>query len=682
MLRAEGKKTGHGNDRPQAAFDSDYFASIAASAGVTPTVEAQSALVRYLAEAELRRLSPNRLFDELWYRSTYPRIGEAVLEGRLISGFWHYCTRGFDMGFMPNPVFYSRSKQARTEPPVNAGEFDRSTYVRAYLEIEPILDAFPIFDAVAAYNAIGRFIGHRMAEAERVNTLIAQAFDADFYRSEYGFEEMSDEQALAHYLDTGMGEGRSPSREFDEAWYLSFYKDLREAKDSGTIPSGFVHFLASGERERRMPVHSLEGALETAAPGVTEPTLLKNLRALDVRLRPNPPQVDDDAERTFWIVCPRLNPDLVFGGYKALFELVRRLKPFLRQRGMKLGFILTEEPENREYILYRYRNRPADLELFGDVRILSIFEVDVVRIGPRDRFLTYSCWDAWYGKAYAAATDEPKFFSLVQEYEPIFHAYGSFHATMDAAFRLPQYPIFNSAALRDYFAGRRLGIFANGQTPQQDVDYAVFEHVPTKLPLQSVESMSTRSDKWALIYARPESHAMRNLFEIEVLALQKACEAGIFDDSWNFLGLGALADHRPLELGGGHTLELKAKLPEDDYRRFIQKLDIGLSLMYAPHPSVVPFEFAATGAVVITNRFEGRDDDWFADISRNIVPCDPSIDGVVDALAEAVSRQSRYQERYDQALHLGSMTWDQVFDASFIERHFAWALDEQRVAAS
>lgn len=426
MLRADGKKGGHGGDRPQLAFDAEYFAAIAASAGVSPPVHAHAAVARYLAEPELRRHSPNRLFDELWYRTTYPRIGEAALEGRLVSGFWHYCTRGYDMGFMPNPVFYGMAKQARAEAPLEAGQFDRDTYIRAYPEAETILDAFPIFDAVEAYNAIGRFIGHRMAEAELVNTLIAQAFDADFYRTEYGFPQMSDEAALAHYLATGMAEGRSPSKDFDEEWYLAFYKDLREAKERGKIKSGFVHFLSSGEREHRLPKHSLQGALEAAAPGVTEPTLLKNVRALDVRLRPIPPEVVEDAERTFWIVCPRLNPDLVFGGYKALFELVRRLKPFLRERGMRTGFLLTEEPANREYVLFRYKNRPADLDLFGDVPITSIFEVESVPIGPRDRFLTYSSWDAWYARTYAAATDEPRFISLIQEYEPVFHAYGRF----------------------------------------------------------------------------------------------------------------------------------------------------------------------------------------------------------------------------------------------------------------
>ncbi|HEV7279857.1 MAG TPA: hypothetical protein VGN57_06545 [Pirellulaceae bacterium] len=682
LQRADGKKTGSVNDRPQAAFDVEYFVSIAASAGVTPAIDARTAVARYLDEPELRRLSPNRLFDELWYRTHYPRVGESVLEGRLISGFWHYCTRGFEMGFLPNGVFHAQSKQVRPENPAKADDFDRLTYLRVYPEAESLLDAFPFFDAVGAFNAIGRLIGHRMEEAERIDALIARSFDADFYRTTYGMEGLSDAEALAHYLEIGVEERRSPSKDFDEEWYLSFYKDLREAKEEGRIKSGFAHYLVVGEREQRLPKHQMQGALEAAAPGVTEPTLIKNVRALDVRLRAIPAEVDPDAPRTFWIICPRLNPDLVFGGYKALFELLRRLKPYLRERGMRMGFILTEEQANREYVLYRYRNRPADLDLFSDVPIASIFEVESIEMGPQDRFLTYSCWDAWYGKAYAAETDEPRFISLIQEYEPIFHAYGSFHATMDAAFRLPQYPIFNSVALRDYFVRHRLGIFGNGTKPRENVEYGVFEHVPTNLPLQSVESMSSRDDKWALIYARPESHAMRNLFEIEVLALQKACEAGVFDETWNFMGLGALSDHRPLDLGGGHTLELKAKLPEDEYRAFIQKLDIGVSLMYAPHPSVVPFEFAATGAAVVTNRFDGRDDDFFASICRNIVPCEPSIDGVADALAEAVSRQPRFQERHDQALRLGSTSWGDVFDAAFIERHFAWAVEGKPSAAT
>ena len=55
----------------------------------------------------------------------------------------------------------------------------------------------------------------------------------------------------------------------------------------------------------------------------------------------------------------------------------------------------------------------------------------------------------------AKLTDEPRVISLVQEYEPIFHDYGSVRAVSDWAFQLPSYPLFNSAALRDFFAARR-----------------------------------------------------------------------------------------------------------------------------------------------------------------------------------------------------------------------------------
>jgi hypothetical protein len=194
--------------------------------------------------------------------------------------------------------------------------------------------------------------------------------------------------------------------------------------------------------------------------------------------------------------------------------------------------------------------------------------------------------------------------------------------------------------------------------------------------------MASRQDRWCLVYARPESHAMRNLFEVEILALRKACGDGVFDASWRFLGLGALDDHEPISLGGGHSLEMKAKLPEDEYRALVNKLDIGLSLMYAPHPSVVPFEFAATGALVVTNRFEGRDDAFFRSVSKNIVPCDPTIEGVAEALRLAAERHDDYHGRHESALRLTARSWDSVFDVAFLDRHFAWAIDSADVAAS
>ncbi len=97
----------------------------------------------------------------------------------------------------------------------------------------------------------------------------------------------------------------------------------------------------------------------------------------------------------------------------------------------------------------------------------------------------------------------------------------------------------------------------------------------------------------------------------------------LFDDSWRFVGLGSLRPDHVLPLGPPAPPGDGAKMPLDAYEQFMSSIDIGVSLMLAPHPSVVPFEFAATGAVVVTNTYENRSKRDLQAICRNITPVPP-----------------------------------------------------------
>ena len=170
-----------------------------------------------------------------------------------------------------------------------------------------------------------------------------------------------------------------------------------------------------------------------------------------------------------------------------------------------------------------------------------------------------------------------------------------------------------------------------------------------------------------MLYARPESHASRNLFDIAVLALQKLCRDSFFGPEWRFEGIGALSALPPYQLGDGHEMVLREKQPEEDYQRMCGAMDVGISLMYAPHPSVIPFEFATTGALVVTNVYENRSHKQLRAICGNIVPCEISLPGVIEALREAVSRVADFGAREAQAYVPASTGWPEVFDRAFVE---------------
>ena len=633
-------------------------------------------LALYLSEPAYGRLDANALFDETWYRQAHPDVEEAIAAGSAPSALYHFVAVGWREGRMPTYAHQARADLVGPPAPEPAADaFEPATYLAADPEAQVFLRHFPHLTPFDYARTLGRRLRPAPPEARpreaafAVHDLIRAEFDDDFYFETY----LSREEAKAdwvdpfrHYLEHGMRKGYSPNGRFSESWYTAYYADVREGVARGMLLCGFHHWVVTGRAEGRLPKFDLTQALEEALPGVTEPTLLERSRSLAERLTPMPCRVVEGRPRTLWVVLPRLNPDISFGGYRACFELIAALKGFCADRGLRLSVLTLEEGRaNRDYFLWRTANSRLR-RTFADLEVRSRHEIGHLEIGPRDRFLAYSAWDVIFASPLAALTDEPRVVSLVQEYEAIFHEFGTVRAVTDWAFELPSYPLFNSRVLRDHFSAERLGLFKANPWAKAGRDYATFEHVINRLPSQSASDMRARRQRNCAVYARPEAHACRNLYELAELALKQLCGRGAFDDRWTFTGLGCLAPTAPVELGGGHRLEFTPKMSEEAYTGFVRSLDLGISLMYAPHPSVIPFEFATTGALVVTNTFSNRPADWYAGICGNLVPCEPTLPGTVAAIEAALERMEDFDGRADGALLPANADWPQVFDEAFL----------------
>ena len=68
----------------------------------------------------------------------------------------------------------------------------------------------------------------------------------------------------------------------------------------------------------------------------------------------------------------------------------------------------------------------------------------------------------------------------------------------------------------------------------------------------------------------------------------------------------------------------------------LREHDVGLALMYTPHPSLVPIEMASAGMATVTNSFENKTPEAMAAISSNLMTVEPSIDSLAAGLEEAV----------------------------------------------
>ena len=614
-------------------------------------------------------VSPNAFFDEAWYLDTYNDVRQAISNEGLISGFVHYIQRGMSEGRWPNSVLAAEAAACATPgPPLPA------LHHQAYLQINPaaqaFLAAFPHLSPLAHYNLYGRLLGYRTERRQQDPgkddglRVIAAAFDADFYRREY-LAGVACDDPLAHYLSVGVKAGHSPNTWFDERWYCAFYPEVRLARDEGWLPSGFFHYLYSGRNEGRQPRFDLTLALEARMPGVTAPSLLAKTVELDRRLDPRHgvPQLDQNAagKPTVWIIFPTLNPDIMFGGYRAVLWLVVSML----QAGFAVNVVCLQEDPNLPYFLLREGSQ-AVRQAFSAVGVLDKVAFAEAVCGPEDRFMAYSVWDLPICARLAGRTRHLPLM-LAQEYEPVFYDNGAHRAVCESIYRIPHFAIINSDFLRDYFEAHGVGPFAGRSPAEARSRYVTFQHRILQLPRQTAKSMAARATRTLVLYARPEGHAARNVFEIAVLALQRLCRASFFGPEWRFEGVGALSSLPALELGDGHEMTLREKQSEDDYQRMCGGMDVGVSLMYAPHPSVMPFEFATTGALVVTNTYENRSATQLEAICRNIVPCDLSIEGVMAAIRTAVGRLGDVEAREERALVPHTGGWQEIFDRAFVE---------------
>jgi hypothetical protein len=259
---------------------------------------------------------------------------------------------------------------------------------------------------------------------------------------------------------------------------------------------------------------------------------------------------------------------------------------------------------------------------------------------------------------------------FVQEFEPIFHPFDSTYALAASAYDLPHTALFNTDILKEYFKTNGIGVFSRYNDDELAGSYAVYKHALTPVSVPELAELQARRKRRLLFYARPEDHARRNLFEIGVMGLQIAVATGVFEGEWEFVGIGSLGYEGHLSLGHGRHLDCRSTLPQSDYAGALRGFDVGLSLMLAPHPSILPFEMASAGQIVVTNVFHNRSANLLRGISGNIEPCSPTPVSVADALRAAVDRS-----RDGRARIAGTVfPWPRDWDSAFNDRVMAKAL--------
>ncbi len=347
----------------------------------------------------------------------------------------------------------------------------------------------------------------------------------------------------------------------------------------------------------------------------------------------------------------------IFGGYIGMFSLALRL----RREGF-LVRIVTLEPTELDMTLARERIKgyPGIERLFDDIEIEHRHDrKEELFVSPDDRFIATNGWGAHVAHHASRELGQDRFMFMVQEYEPYFLPMNTISALFQQSYRFPQFQLFSTPLLRDFFKLNKIGVFAR---PGTEKNHAVFRNAIQKFK-PSIDDMRDR-ERRILFYARPEAHAARNMFELGMMALAELARSPDFDaDKWKFYGMGSIGGASKIRLTRDVVMEMMPKTDLQTYTKLLPHHDVGLSLMLTPHPSLVPLEMASAGMWTITNTFENKTAESLLDISTNLIPVEPTLEGVVAGLKDAISRV----DQYDKRLQGSRFNWPTDWDAAFSE---------------
>jgi len=314
----------------------------------------------------------------------------------------------------------------------------------------------------------------------------------------------------------------------------------------------------------------------------------------------------------------------------------------------------------------KIKNYPGLENLFDELEVDYIGErKEPLKVSKHDTSLATVWYSAYFAKKIQDTCDGSPFFYLIQDYETHFFPSSTNSILADDSYHLSYNAIFSTKTLQDYFLRNNIGDIAN-----RKLQYIYYNNscnsnlLPTYISFKN--SFNKRKKHRLLFYSRPI--VQRNMFELGVLCLIEAIKRGIFDeDNWEFDGAGL----------GGYSFHISEKsylsqLPRMNLKEYmdnISEYDICLTLMASPHPSLVPFDLAGSGCIVVTNNFRNKYQQYFSDISNNIISKDPNLESILNGLEEAASKISNLEYRYKNA---ANMKYPKSWDETWSDEHRKW----------
>lgn len=268
-------------------------------------------------------------------------------------------------------------------------------------------------------------------------------------------------------------------------------------------------------------------------------------------------------------------------------------------------------------------------------------------ISPDEIFVTTSWWTT---TAALSSIPRTSIIYLLQEDERMFYSFGEERVQCEQVLRTADIRfVVNTRLLFDHLISSGLAqLERNGLWFEPAFPKSLF------YPRQH----EAGGKKRFFFYARPNNP--RNLFHLGLEIIDRAINRGILDLSqWDIFLVGK--DIPNVMFGDGYLPTQYEGLNWGAYADLAGTIDLGLCLMCTPHPSYPPLDLAASGSVVVTNKFGNKQD--LSHYSRNIICADLNMDALLDALREGVALAKDKEARSQNFAANGlSRDWAQSFE--------------------
>lgn len=245
-------------------------------------------------------------------------------------------------------------------------------------------------------------------------------------------------------------------------------------------------------------------------------------------------------------------------------------------------------------------------------------ELDLV---PGELVVTTSWWTT---AAALPAVPPAQLVYLLQEDERMFYLYGDVRLRCERVLRRDDIRfVVNTRGLFEHLVADGMEHLHRGGLAFEPAFPATLFH-PREKP--------SGSKRRFVFYARPLNP--RNLYFLGLEVVEAAIERGVLDPAqWEIVFVGR--DIPDVSLPRGCAPVRRENLSWAEYAALIGSTDLGLSLMYTPHPSYPPLDMAASGAVVVTNRHGSKRD--LSRYSANLICCDPEPEALLRGLADGAA---------------------------------------------